>query len=46
LSRSRLDGQAAGADDFLAVVEIVQEGVERAHPLFDPARQLAPFARR
>ena len=37
-------GQAARADDLLPVVEIVHEGVERAHPLLDPARQPPPFA--
>jgi len=29
----------------LPVVEVLQERVERPHPLLDPARQLAPFAR-
>ena len=35
----------ARADDLLPVVEIVEERVERAHALFDPLGQLAPFAR-
>ena len=38
-------GHAPGADDFLTMVKVVQKGVERAHPLLDPARQLAPLAR-
>jgi hypothetical protein len=38
--------QAPGLHDFLAMIEILQEGVNRPHPLLDPARQLAPFARR
>ena len=33
----------AGAQDVLAVVEIVDEGVQRPHPLLDARRQLAPF---
>ena len=38
-------GHAACADDFLPVIEIVHEGVERTDPLLDPARQPTPFAR-
>ena len=40
------DRQPSGADDFLPVVNVLQECVNRAHPLFDTARDLAPFARR
>ena len=29
--------------DFLAMIDIVQESVERPHALFDPGRQPAPF---
>jgi len=28
-------GHPAGADDLLAVVDVVQEGVQRPHPLLD-----------
>ena len=31
------------AQDFLAVVDVVQEGVQRPHPLLDPAFQEAPL---
>ncbi len=36
--------QPAGADDLLAVIDIMQESIERAHPLLDPARNLAPLS--
>ena len=42
----QLHRHAARPQDFLAMVDIVQEGIDRAHPLLDPARQLRPFARR
>ncbi len=35
----------ARADDLLPVIEVVDEGIERADPLFDPAFQPPPFAR-
>src|SRR3546814_18952388 len=34
------------AQYLLAVIAVVEEGVERAHPLLDPAREAAPLARR
>ncbi len=37
-------GTRPGPQDFLAVIEIVDEGVERPHPLLDAGRQLAPFS--
>jgi hypothetical protein len=37
----QLDRHAARAQDFLPVIDVVQEGVDRAHPLLDPARQRA-----
>ena len=39
-------GQAPAADNLLAVVKIVHEGVERAHALLDPAREPPPFGAR
>ena len=39
-------GDAPGLDDLLPVIDVVQESVDRAHPLFDPARQLEPFRSR
>ena len=39
------DRQSARPDNFLAMIEILQEGVQRAYPLLDTARQAAPFAR-
>ena len=36
-------GHAAGAEDLLAVVDVVEEGVERLHALLDALRQPAPF---
>ena len=36
-------GQPAGTDDFLAVVQVVHEGIERLHPLFDAPAQASPF---
>jgi hypothetical protein len=44
--RDQIDGDAARAQDFLPVVDVVQEGVDGAHPLLDPARELRPFPRR
>ena len=35
---------AAGPDDLLLVVDVVEEGVERDDPLLDALGQLAPFA--
>ena len=32
-----------GAQDFLAVIDIVQEGIDGAHALFDALGKLAPF---
>lgn len=37
-------GNATGADDFLLVIDVVEECVECQHPLLDTLRQLAPFA--
>ena len=37
---------ASGAQDFLAVIDVVQEGVDRAHALFNALGQPSPFARR
>ena len=39
-------GIAPGLDDLLAVIDVVHEGVERAHALLDAGRQPAPFGRR
>jgi hypothetical protein len=36
---------AAGADDFLPVINIVKKGVDRTDTLLDPARQPCPFLR-
>ena len=36
-------GDFAGAHDFLTVIDIVQEGVQRPHPLLDAPFQEAPF---
>jgi hypothetical protein len=41
--RDQVDGDAAGAQDLLPVIDVVEKGVDRAHALFDPARQLAPI---
>ena len=41
-----LHRQAPRPDDLLTVVDVVQEGVERAYPLLDTLRQLGPFAGR
>ncbi len=38
-------GHPSGADDFLAVIEIMHEGVERRNALLDALGQLAPFMR-
>ena len=40
------DRQASGADDFLPVIDIVQERIDRADPLFDPFGEARPFAPR
>ena len=37
-------GMTTGAQDLLAVVDVVQEGVERAHALLEPAREAVPLA--
>jgi hypothetical protein len=42
----QLLGNLAGLDDLLPVVDVVHEGVERAHALLDAARQPPPFVRR
>ena len=34
---------AAGPQDFLAVIEIMDEGVQRPDPLLDPGRQFPPL---
>ena len=34
----RLRGNAAGAEDFLAMVDVVEEGVQRLHALLDALR--------
>ena len=39
-------GNAAGADDLAVVVDIVQEGVERAGALLQSAAQALPFGLR
>ena len=39
-------GDLARLDDLLAVIDVVHEGVERAHALLDAGRQTAPFGRR
>jgi hypothetical protein len=36
-------GNATRLDDFLLVVDVIQERVERHHALFDALRKLAPF---
>ena len=36
-------GHAAGAQDLLAVVDVVEEGVERLHALLDALGQPPPF---
>ena len=36
---------AAGLDDLLAMVDVVHEGVERAHALLDAGGEAAPFRR-
>ena len=41
----RSSGHAAGPDDLLAVVDVVHEGVERAHALLDAGGEAAPFGR-
>ena len=42
----KADRQPSGADDFLTVVNILQERVDCANALFDTTRDLGPFARR
>ena len=39
----QLARHAAGAQDLLAVIDVVEEGVERLHALLDALRQPAPF---
>jgi hypothetical protein len=41
-----LGRDAAGADDVLVVIDVVQKAVERLHPLLEPALEHAPFAGR
>ena len=41
--RQQAQRQAAGADDLLPVIQVVQERIERAHPLLDPLRQPPPL---
>ena len=36
--------ETPGLDDFLPPVDVVQERVDRAHPLFDPTTEFLPFA--
>jgi hypothetical protein len=38
-----LTRDAPGLQDFLGMVDVMQKGVDRPHPLFDPARQFGPF---
>jgi len=38
-----LSGEPPCTDNFLPVVDVMQKGVDRPHPLFDPARQPRPF---
>ncbi len=45
VAEDQVGGDAAGADDLLAMVDVVEEGVERPHPLLDAALQVAPFMR-
>jgi hypothetical protein len=40
----QLARQAAGADDFLLVVDVIEKGVERDDPLLDALGELAPLA--
>jgi hypothetical protein len=40
----QLDRDTAGADDFLAVIDVIEERVDGAHALLDAARQSRPFA--
>src|SRR3546814_1562197 len=46
VARNQLDGHPARAQNFLPVIDVVEEGVQCAHALFDAARQAPPFARR
>ena len=41
----QLLGDAAGLDDLLAMVDVVHEGVERAHALLDAGCEPAPLRR-
>jgi hypothetical protein len=36
-------GNLAGLDDLLPMVDVVHQGVERAHALLDTGRETAPF---
>lgn len=40
----QLARNAAGLDDFLLVVDVIEKGVERQNALLDALRQLAPLA--
>ena len=44
--RMRSLGNAPGAQDLLAVIDVMQEGVEGAHPLLDADCKPAPFGSR
>ena len=46
VARDQRGRHPAGTQNLLPVIDIVEKGVERAHPLLDPARQAPPFARR
>jgi hypothetical protein len=46
VAADHLFGDAARLHDLLLVVDVVQKGVDRAHTLFDPARQPRPFRAR
>jgi hypothetical protein len=41
--RNELLRNSSCAENFLAVVDVVEKGVERLHPLFDALREAAPF---
>ncbi|VWB68839.1 hypothetical protein BSE24067_03238 [Burkholderia seminalis] len=44
--RDQVLGHDARAHDFLAVVDVVEEGVQRHHALLDAEREAAPFGAR
>ena len=41
--QDEVGGDAAGADDLLAVIDVIEEGVERPHPLLDAAFEEPPL---